>query len=134
MVSRNPAHLRMLSTMPNIGIEAVDGFTATFRKLLANAREVKPEGGVEPALTPQDVGVSVLEEIDIQIEAFKRPWHAPDVHPHYAPIETACRNIFSDNLVSKHIEEPAFGEVWNLFDVLSIITDTGQLHKELCSQ
>lgn len=115
--------------MPNIGVQSVDEFTAIFRKLLANATDVKPDGGVEPALIPQDVGVDILEEIDLRIKALRRPWHAPDVHPHYAPIETACRNIFYDNLVSKRIEEPAFGEVWNMFDVLSFMTDSGQLHE-----
>ncbi len=111
--------------MSKIGVQSVDDFTAILRKLLANATEVKPSGGVEPALIPQDVGVDVLEEIDIQIKALRRPWHAPDVHPHYAPIETACRNIFYDDVVSQRIEEPAFGEVWNLFDILSFMTDTG---------
>jgi hypothetical protein len=119
----------MIPQMPSIGVQSVDEFTATIRKLLANALEVKPYGGVEPALVPQDVGLDVLEEIDLQIKALRRPWHAPDIHPHYAPIETACRNIFYDNLVLKHIEEPGFGEVWNLFDVLSFMTDTGQLHQ-----
>lgn len=116
--------------MPNIGTKAVDEFTETFRKLLANAKHVKPDGGVEPALNPQDVGVAELEEIDLQIEGLRRPWHTPDDHPHYAPIETTCRNIFYDVLVSKHIEEPSFGEIWNLLDVLSFMTDTGQFRRE----
>lgn len=116
--------------MPNIRTQAVDGFTSTFWNLLANARNVKPNGGVEPALNQQDVGIAELEEIDLQIEALKRPWHTPDDHPHYAPIETTCRNIFYDVLVSKRIEEPSFGEIWNLLDILSFMTDTGQFQRE----
>lgn len=109
----------------------MEEFTATFQKLLANAKDIKPDGGVEPALAPQDVGVAELEEIDLQIKELSKRPHGADDHPHYAPIETACRNIFYNNLISKRIEEPAFGEVWNLLDVLSFLTDTGQLQQQL---
>ena len=103
--------------MSSAGVQSVEDYTASVRKLLARAQEVKPEGGVDPALTTQDFGVDLDTVINQPLGPLNR---------NYAAIETACRNIFYDLLSSTSIGEAAFGEIWNLFDVLSILSDLGK--------
>ena len=75
--------------MSGAGVSSVHNFTNAFRGLLAKAQEIKPNGGVEPALTAQDFGGGV-EEIGKQNGVSNKD---------YAAIETACRNIFYALLV-----------------------------------
>lgn len=75
--------------MSSAGVSSVDNFTNAFRALLAKAQEIKPNGGVEPALTAQDF-VGGVEEIGKQNGVSNKD---------YAAIETACRNIFYALLV-----------------------------------
>ena len=82
--------MRMKLKMSSAGIESVDDFTAVFKKLLARARDIKTNGGVEPALTTQDFE-GVIEEIGHQSHG--------SINRKYAAIETACRNIFYGLLV-----------------------------------
>ena len=103
--------------MSSVGVQSVDGYTRSIKKLLAKAREIKPDGGVEPVLTTLDFGEG-LDEIRKRSQGLS--------NRNYAAIETACRNIFYDLLASTTIEEAAFGEVWNLFDALSILSDFGE--------
>ena len=80
--------------MCSAGIESVNDFTASFKRLLASARDVKPNGGIEPALTTAD--------FEGEIEAIgQKSQGAPNRE--YAAIETACRNIFYDLLVRLRI-------------------------------
>ncbi len=76
--------------MSSAGIESVNDFTAIFKRLLASARDVKPNGGIEPALTTADFKGEIKE-------IGQKPQGAPNRE--YAAIETACRNIFYDLLV-----------------------------------
>lgn len=80
---------RALSSMSSAGVSSVDDSTTAIKGLLTKAQEVKPDGGVEPALTTQDLKGGV-EEIGNQNGAFNKD---------YAAIETACRNIFYALLV-----------------------------------
>ena len=75
--------------MSSAGVSSVENFTNTIRGLLARAQEVKPYGGVEPALTTQELG-SGIEELNRQGGTSNRD---------FAAIETACRNIFYALLV-----------------------------------
>lgn len=102
--------------MSGDGVQSVSDFTTSIKKLLARAKEIKPDGGVEPVLITQDFGYG-FEEI-------KKQPHGQSTRD-YAAIETACRNIFYNSLASTSIEQAAFGEVWNLFDILSILSDQG---------
>ena len=75
-------------------LESVNDFTASFKKLLASARGVKPNGGIEPALTTAD--------LKGEIKAIgQKSQRAPNRE--YAAIETACRNIFYNLLVRLHV-------------------------------
>ena len=76
--------MRELSTISIDNMDSVEDFTATIRSLLSKAQEVKPNGGVEPALTTQDFE-GAIEEFGKQDGAANQD---------YAAIETACRNIF----------------------------------------
>ena len=80
---------RALSNMSSAGVSSVDNFTIAIKGLLAEAQGVKPDGGVEPALTTQDFRAGI-EEIGKRNGASSRD---------YAAIETACRNIFYALLV-----------------------------------
>lgn len=102
--------------MSSAGIESVSDFTTSIRKLLARGREVKPRGGVDPAITTKDFGDD--------LEGLTKGPQGP-LNRNYASIETACRNIFYELSASTSINEAAFGEVWSLFDVLSILSDLG---------
>ncbi|CAF9934405.1 hypothetical protein IMSHALPRED_009699 [Imshaugia aleurites] len=99
--------------MSSAGVSSVDSSTNAIRRLLDKAQEVKPNGGIDPALTAQDFEGGV-EEIGKQNGVSNRD---------YAAIETACRNIFYALLASTSIEETSFGEVWNLLDLISILSD-----------
>ncbi|KAM0799984.1 THO complex, subunit THOC1 [Usnea florida] len=105
---------RELSIMSSVGISSVDCSTTAIKRLLAKARELKPNGGVEPALTAPEFDGGI-EEIGKQSEGSNKD---------YAAIETACRNIFYALLASTSIDEPPFGEVWNLLDIISILSDS----------
>ena len=83
--------MRVKLNMSSAGIDSVDDFTAAFKKLLARARDFKPDGVIEPALTSQDFEGGI-EEIGQQSHG--------SINRKYAAIETACRNIFYDLLVS----------------------------------
>lgn len=113
MTTSSATHSRELSNMSSAGVSSVENSTIAIRGILAKAHEVKPGGGVEPALTTQDLEGGA-EELGKQNGASNRG---------YAAIETACRNIFYALLASTSIEEPPFGEVWNLFDIISILSD-----------
>ena len=82
--------MRTILKMSSAGIESVDNFTAVFKKLLARARDIKTNRGIEPALTMQDFEGGI-EEIGHQSQG--------SINRKYAAIETACRNIFYDLLV-----------------------------------
>ena len=104
--------------MSSVTVQSVDDFSTSIKKLLAKARELKPQGDVEPTLTTSDFGEVLAEVKELSQNTPGRS---------YAAIETACRNIFYASLASTSIEEAAFGEVWNLFDVLSILSDSGRV-------
>ena len=80
---------RELSIMSSTGVNSVDHFTTTVKGLLAKAHEIKPDGGVEPALTTKGLegGIDDFSKKD------------PASNKDYAAIETACRNIFYALLV-----------------------------------
>ncbi|KAL9593531.1 MAG: hypothetical protein Q9219_007510 [cf. Caloplaca sp. 3 TL-2023] len=104
--------------MSSAGISSVDRFTESLQGLLERARTIKPEGGIEPALTYSTFNGDV-ENITKRSES-RGSANAQD---HYAAPETACRNIFYHLLASTSIEDQSFGEIWNLLDIVSILSD-----------
>ncbi|KAL8723725.1 MAG: hypothetical protein Q9225_000020 [Loekoesia sp. 1 TL-2023] len=104
--------------MSSAGIGSVDGFTESLRGLLERSRKIKPTGGIEPALT------SASFDGDLEIISGRGEGGVTaNAQDHYAALETACRNIFYDLLASTSIEDNWFGEIWNLLDIVSILSD-----------
>ncbi len=88
------------STMSSTGISSVDRLTASLRNLLERSNELKPDGGIEPALTSTNFGGD-LETVIRRAEGGV----TVNAQDHYAALETACRNIFYDLLVgSKYLQ------------------------------
>ncbi|KAL8738832.1 MAG: hypothetical protein Q9181_000436 [Wetmoreana brouardii] len=104
--------------MASAGISSVDTLTASLTELLKRAQEIKPDGGIKPALSSASFNGDV-EAIT------KRAEGGITVNPqdYYAALETACRNIFYELLASTAIQDPSFGRIWNLLDIFSILSD-----------
>ncbi|KAI4255635.1 MAG: hypothetical protein LQ352_002480 [Teloschistes flavicans] len=86
--------------------------------MLARAKGIKPDGGIEPALTATSLGGDV-ETLKKQAEG------GVTVNPqdHYAALETACRSIFYELLASTSIQDPSFGQIWDLLDIVLVLSD-----------
>ncbi|KAL8816190.1 MAG: hypothetical protein Q9223_004763, partial [Gallowayella weberi] len=104
--------------MSSVGIASVDAFTTSLKKLLERSNELKPKGGIEPALTATSFNGDV-ETITQRAEGGL----AANAQDHYAALETACRNIFYDQLASTSIDDTSFSQIWNLLDIVSILSD-----------
>ena len=104
--------------MSSAGIGSIESFTESLRGLLERSKTIKPDGGIEPPLTSATFNGDVETII-------KRAGHGASLNTqdHYAALETACRNIFYDLLASTSIGDKSFGQIWNLLDVVSILSD-----------
>ncbi|KAL8835546.1 MAG: hypothetical protein Q9170_003279 [Blastenia crenularia] len=105
--------------MSSAGISSVDRFTEVLKELLERSRRIKPHGGIEPALTS-----STFEgEVESITKRVKDGLSANKSQDHYAALETSCRNIFYNLLASTSIEDDSFGPIWDLLDIVSILSD-----------
>ncbi|KAL8871270.1 MAG: hypothetical protein Q9174_002863 [Haloplaca sp. 1 TL-2023] len=104
--------------MANVGLGSVDALTVALEDLLKKAEEIKPDGGIEPALTSTSFNGDV-EAITKRAEG----GILTNPQDHYAALETACRNIFYQLLASNSIRDSAFGQLWNLLDIIAILSD-----------
>lgn len=104
--------------MSSAGISSVDTFTGSLTELLNRAIAIKPNGGIEPALTSATFNGDV-EKITRRTD--KRT--SANTQDHYAALETACRNIFYNLLASTSIDDDSFGQIWNLLDIITILSD-----------
>ncbi|KAK3692137.1 THO complex subunit 1 transcription elongation factor-domain-containing protein [Podospora appendiculata] len=101
------------------GIAAVAAFGAFLDTLLAHAETVKPTAFIEPPLDKSDFD-------DLQHQLDDVLGSDLDQVQRFAVIETAVRDIFGNLIATTSIESPAFAKVWNLFDILSILSDSEQ--------
>ncbi|KAL8993612.1 MAG: hypothetical protein Q9169_006215 [Polycauliona sp. 2 TL-2023] len=104
--------------MSSAGIQSVDTLTTSLKDLLDTSNKLKPNGGIEPVLTSTSFSGDV-ETIIRRAEG----GIAKNAQDQYAALETACRNIFYDLLASTSIEEPSFSQIWNLLDIVSLLSD-----------
>lgn len=81
--------------MSSDGIASVDTYNIALKDLLKRARHVKPGSGIEPALSASDFDGGIEAIGKLSEKSF-----IANNQAHYAAIETACRNIFYDLLVS----------------------------------
>jgi THO complex subunit 1 len=107
-----------------VELEPVANVTARLTRLLERAREVKPETTVEPALPVSSFIDDILalhEDFDDQYDQSYR----------FITVETAAREIFFSFVHSTDITDPAFGQVWNLLDLVLICGDHAKCTPEL---
>ncbi|KAK3989470.1 THO complex subunit 1 transcription elongation factor-domain-containing protein [Cladorrhinum sp. PSN332] len=111
----------------NHGIKAVARAGAFLEDLLRVADSVKQTSSLEPPLIESD-----FENIEEQFNAiYDSELTSNDAAEariqRFAIIETAVRETFKNLVAATVIDSPDFVRVWNLFDILSILSD-----KELC--
>ncbi|USW55519.1 Putative THO complex, subunit THOC1 protein [Septoria linicola] len=105
-------------------LQPVASITNRLRDLLQQAKVEKPESTVEPALPVSSLSDSVAALHD-------------DIDPGYdqgyrfAAVEAASREIFYSFVHSTNIDDPAFGDVWNLLDIVLMCGDKGKCTPEL---
>ena len=80
--------------MSGNGITSVASFTEVIQRLLAQARVVKPNTHIEPALVASDFGGDIG-----RLGTSSGGNFLANNQANYAAIETACRNIFYNLLV-----------------------------------
>ncbi|KAK4233478.1 THO complex subunit 1 transcription elongation factor-domain-containing protein [Achaetomium macrosporum] len=116
------------ATMDSHGISGVAAVGTFLDNLLERAGSVKQTASIEPPLEKSD-----FDDLRRQLsDAFGYDVTAEDPADtkrtqRFAVIETAVRDTFKSVTATTPIESPAFVRVWNLFDILSFLSDS-----ELC--
>ncbi|EQK99762.1 nuclear matrix protein [Ophiocordyceps sinensis CO18] len=113
----------------NPGAAAVEGAGTLLADLLHDAELAKPTSALEPALDPSQLG-----SLDGRISASLINLAASDTDNnletartlHFAILETAARDLFDRLIATTPIDSPDFVKMWNLLDILSILSDMGQ--------
>lgn len=101
---------------------AVESMMERLQNLLWRARTWKRQPSIEPPLPSLDfTGQNGLPN--------ELPSQSTQLHN--ALVEAAARRIFHQVAASAAIQDPAFAEVWNLFDILCICGDQGQCDSPL---
>ncbi|KAH0490158.1 hypothetical protein TgHK011_001639 [Trichoderma gracile] len=113
----------------NPGVPAVSEFETLLTELLDEASVAKQTTTIEPALVKSDfvdihdrVSASLAKSADAESNV------SPDSlrSRQFALVETAARDFFSKLIATTSIDSPEFVKMWNLLDVLSILSDDGQ--------
>ena len=88
----------------------------SLQTLLERARELKPTTEIEPPLPISSFSHD---------QGLPTPGQFP--RPHYfAAVEDAARTVYQHRAASSSIQSPAFVEIWNLIDILSVCGDLEQ--------
>ncbi|KAM5345520.1 hypothetical protein ACJ41O_011382 [Fusarium nematophilum] len=110
---------------------AVAAFTTLLQGLLEQALKAKQTFTIEPALNKSDfddvsgrVSSAAVELAGSEAAEGKVASEQAKARQ-FAMIETAARDIFSNLIATTTIESPEFVKVWNLLDILSILSDDG---------
>ncbi|CAK7227876.1 hypothetical protein SBRCBS47491_006717 [Sporothrix bragantina] len=102
------------------GIPAVEAIGVYLQELLDHAEIVKPERTLEPTLVKSDFD-DIYGHVARMFTGFDDP--SGRKLRQYAIVETAARDIFGKLIASTSIDSPDFVRVWNLFDILAILSD-----------
>jgi len=100
-------------------LQPVQDVTSRLRELLRIASEIKPETTVDPPLPTSEI----LEGINALHEDFDETY---DQDYRLDTAEAAARDIFYSTVGTTSIYDPAYGEVWNLLDILLVCGDQGK--------
>ncbi|KAJ5096195.1 hypothetical protein NUU61_005551 [Penicillium alfredii] len=108
--------------MASVDVEAVKVYRNLVDTVLDRAEQVKPDKQIEPPLTEAHLGEPI--------------WQVPkesqgivsqlNQQTQFAAVEIAFREKFYRVLSSTSIDDPAFIQVWNLLDIVSIFSDNEQ--------
>ncbi|KAJ5400539.1 hypothetical protein N7465_011028 [Penicillium sp. CMV-2018d] len=108
--------------MANEDIAGVQVYKRLVDNLLDRAAQVKPDKQIEPPLTETHLGESIWQ---VPSEDDKATKHlSPQTK--IAAVEIAFREKFYRVLASTSIDDPAFIQIWNLLDIVSIFSDNEQ--------
>ncbi|PHH54913.1 THO complex subunit 1 [Ceratocystis fimbriata CBS 114723] len=115
---------------PTVSSAAViQGVRDVFTRALVNVENVKPTPTIDPALTSASFGdtISHLEAFFAQDEGDRYSSLADGAERkklrRYAVVETAVRDIFAELIGNTPIDSPKFVSIWNLLDLLAVLSD-----------
>ncbi|KAJ5617600.1 hypothetical protein N7537_002714 [Penicillium hordei] len=108
--------------MANEDIAGVQIYKRLVDSLLDRAAQVKPDKQIEPPLTETHLGESIWQ---VPSEDNKATKHL-NPQTKIAAVEIAFREKFYRVLASTSIDDPAFIQIWNLLDIVSIFSDNEQ--------
>ncbi|KAI1500468.1 THO complex subunit 1 transcription elongation factor-domain-containing protein [Biscogniauxia marginata] len=114
---------------PEHEVPQVDAFVHLLNDTLNHAQSVKPAGEIEPPLTKSHFESFIARIPTIfpcASPAFESENAVSEKARQYAVVETAARTVFSSLIASTSINSPAFVQVWNLLDFLSVLSDSEQ--------
>ncbi|KAH8122230.1 THO complex subunit 1 transcription elongation factor-domain-containing protein [Trichoderma asperelloides] len=115
----------------NPGVSAVSAFGELLNELLNEASAAKETTTIEPALSKSDFAniydrvSSSLARANIAGAESNAPQDSLRSRQ-FAVVETAARDSFSKLIATTSIDSPKFVRMWNLLDILSILSDDGQ--------
>ncbi|QSZ35553.1 hypothetical protein DSL72_008423 [Monilinia vaccinii-corymbosi] len=118
----------MAVIMGTHGLPTVGAFAQLLLEMLQQAELVKQSHTIESPLNKTDLA-NTYERID-QIFSESAPIEAKK-RSQYAIIETAVRDTFNNLLASISIETPSSSRLWNLLDIISIMSDDEQCEPAL---
>ncbi|KAI1816071.1 THO complex subunit 1 transcription elongation factor-domain-containing protein [Poronia punctata] len=103
--------------------------TGVLEDALSHAQTIKPASTIEPPLTKSHFN-DFINRLS-NIFSTGAPDHVPQARDLdkvrlYAAVETAARRIFSSIIATTSIDALEFVRVWNLFDLLSVLSDNEQ--------
>lgn len=109
--------------MAGHGVQGVVIFGELLEDLLQRAEKVKQTNSIEPPLNKPGFA-DILERLE---SAFFSSADSTELKKRsHAVIETAIRDKFNNLLASTTIGSPSFVKVWNLLDIISILSDDEQ--------
>ncbi|KAM7197852.1 THO complex subunit 1 [Rhypophila sp. PSN 637] len=109
---------------PSDGIPAVASVKEFLNNLLARAESIKSTS-IEPALEKSDFPDLILALNDVLGPGLSQASDSTDPNRvrRFAIIEAAARDTFTNLIATTSIDSPSFVKIWNLLDILSILSD-----------
>ncbi|KAK1240204.1 hypothetical protein MKX08_007646 [Trichoderma sp. CBMAI-0020] len=117
--------------LENPGVSAVSAFGELLNELLDEASAAKETTTIEPALSKSDFA-NIYDRVSSSLARSSTAGtesNAPQDSlrsRQFAVVETAARDSFSKLIATTSIDSPKFVRMWNLLDILSILSDDGQ--------
>ncbi|KAF5672866.1 hypothetical protein FHETE_3585 [Fusarium heterosporum] len=114
----------------NPAAPAIAAFSTLLQDFLSQAETAKSSPTIDPALRKSDFddlsGRVSKTAADVLSQTVGDVRSASDKGRQFAIIETAARNIFSHLIATTTIDSPDYVKVWNLLDILSLLSDDGE--------